>query len=904
MNMDAEQKGDGPVNTIDLSGLWRCATTEETALVQLPGTLDLGGVGHADLVAAPWHPDENCNDALASAGVIATRFTRRHTYEGAAVFSRLLEFSPPAGKRLFLECERTRHLTMRINGQDVPHFLPPSISAPNVFEVTGLLTGHDEVELTCDNSYPGWPHDDIVFSSAATDETQTNWNGVIGRFCLRIEEPVFISAVRVYPRGNTADVCVDVSADCAWDAALSVNSDALAEPVTIRASGEAGTSCVRLRGLHLSRGVRFWDEYEGNLYTLTAELMDDAKTVSFGVRDFAARDGKLTLNGRNIFLRSEANCAVFPETGHPPMDTAAWRGILAVYKSYGVNCMRFHSHCPPEAAFTAADEMGMLMQPELSNWNPRNAFSSPESQAYYRAELEGVLRMLANHPSFVMLSLGNELHMDDDGQAYANALLDFARDMDPTRLYAAGSNNHYGAKGENPADDFYTSFCYREHDLRATSSPMTGWLNERYPDLRTDYARAVSALHDVCGQPVISFEVGQYEILPDFAELDAFSGVTVPDNLKLIRDKVKAAGLMPRWEEYVNATGELSLLCYRAEVEAALRTRGMSGISLLGLQDFPGQGTALVGMMNSHLKPKPYLFARPDRFAAFFTGILPLVLLPRFTFTEGEMLEACVRMANYGRNALRGKALWSLEGDHVSLNGEFAPATVEPGGLSDIGVLRVPLPESGRAEKLTLTVRVCGYSNAYPIWVYPAKSVDRPADVYECRSLDAAALRMLSGGGTVFLAPDSTEEALPHSIKSQFSTDFWSVGTFPAQPGGMGLLIDKAHPVFAHFLTDTHTDWQWWVFAAQRAVILPDSLRHVKPIVTVMDSYAYLRPMAQLLECRCGGGRLMISTLNLHHLQRYPEARALQSAIYRYLGSDAFAPEQEISPEIIALLVR
>lgn len=898
------EKGKSFVKAYDLSGLWRCEAAEGTFQVSLPGTLDTNGIGHADAIAAPWHPDEHCNDALSSASVIATRLTRKHTYEGPAAFVRELAFAPPQGKRVFLAFERARHLSLRVNGQHVPHFLPPSISSPNVFEVTGLLNGQDEIALICDNSYPGWPHDDIVFSSAATDETQTNWNGVLGYMRLCVKEPVFIHDLRVYPHGDTMDAIAEISADRAWQGKLRIESDALKEPAELAAQGEAGFAQICLKSLRLRSDVRRWDEGEGNLYALTASLGGEAKTVSFGVRDFAACDGHLTLNGRNIFLRSEANCAVFPETGYPPMDAASWKEILGTYKRYGVNCMRFHSHCPPIAAFAAADELGMMMQPELSHWNPRNAFESEASRAYYRAELEGILRMLANHPSFVMLSFGNELHMGEGGQAYADSLLALARETDPTRLYASGSNNHYGAKGENPADDYYTSFCYQGHDLRATSSPMTGWLNERYPDLRTDYAPAMAAIRKACDQPVISFEVGQYEILPDFDELDDFHGVTVPDNLRLIREKVEAAGLAPRWKEYVRATGELSLLCYRAEIEAALRTEGMSGISLLGLQDFPGQGTALVGMLNSHLRPKPYAFARPERFARFFADALPLVLLPRMTYVSGEMLQARVRLANYSKKAIQGAARWSLCAEGFSLCGELAPVSAPCGTLTDLGELHIPLKGIEKAVKLTLTVSLPGCSNDYAIWVYPDESVSCPQNVYECRSLDAQALDVLRSGGAVFLAPDSTQDALPEAIKSQFSTDFWSVGTFPAQPGGMGLLIDASHPLFAHFPTDSHTDWQWFAMASQRAAILPQELRNVKPIVTVMDSYAYLRPMAQLMECRCGGGRLLLCTMGLHNLTQYPEARALINAIYRYMDSKQFAPETEITPELIQSIVR
>jgi len=892
------------VNTVDLSGQWLCRTDEGEYTAFLPGTLDTNGIGHADLVAAPWHPDENVNEALASSSVIATRFTRRFTYEGEAVFTRALRFDPPAGKRIFLECERARHLSLRVNGQPVPHFLPPSLSAPHVFDVTELLTGQDRLELVSDNSYPGWPHDDIVFSSAATDETQTNWNGVLGYIRMRVEEPVSICALRVYPHGDTLDVCAEIASDRRWQAVLSIGSDALQTSFEKEAHGGAGLSCIWLRGLKLRSDVLRWDMDEGNLYTLHAFLADASASVSFGVRDFKADAGSLMLNGRRVFLRSEANCAVFPETGYPPMDIGAWREILALYRRYGVNCMRFHSHCPPEAAFAAADEIGMLMQPELSHWNPRSAFESKESRMYYRSELEGILRMLANHPSFVMLSFGNELHMGEGGQAYADSLLAEARRIDSTRLYASGSNNHYGAKGENPADDFYTSFCYREHDLRATSSPMIGWLNERYPDLRTNYTPAVAAIRSASDQPVISFEVGQYEILPDFEELRDFCGVTIPDNLKLIRSKVEATGLLPAWKRYVQASGELSLLCYRAEIEAALRTEGMSGISLLGLQDFPGQGTALVGMLSSRLKPKPYAFAQPERFARFFADVLPLVLLPRMTYAKGETLKAGVRLANYGKRRLEGTPAWSLCGGSVSFCGAFEQIAAPCGGLTDLGELCVTLDGFEKPAKLTLTVHMCGYENTYPIWVYPDEEVRCPENVYECRKLDEHAMDVLADGGTVFLAPDSVQEALPCSIKSQFSTDFWSVGTFPAQEGGMGLLIDEKHPVFDHFPTDEHADWQWWLFASQRAVVLPKALADIRPMIAVMDSYAYLRPMAQMFECRCAGGRLLFSSLGLHNLKRYPEARALLGSVYRYLLSPCFAPDQEIMPDEIRKIVK
>lgn len=884
------------MKNLDLSGIWSCRIPGCETELRLPGTLDEQGVGFADDPLRQWKLENVREIGFWHEGdPIVTRLTRKHTYEGEARVSRVIDWRPPAGKRVFLECERARRLRLLVNGREAPTVYPATISTPYVFEITGLASGHDEFVFLSDNSYPGWPAADIIHSSAATDETQTNWNGLLGRLRLYAEEPAFIAGVRAYPRRDALDLCVEIDAARAWEGALRIGSDAIARPVQQRASVPAGLHAVWIRDIPLRPDAPRWDLEEGNLCALTVSADGlNEKTIRFGLRTFRAENGCLTLNGRRVFLRAEANCAVFPETGYCPMDAASWKAILQKYRAYGVNCMRFHSHCPPEAAFAAADEMGMLMQPELSHWNPKAAFSTEESRRYYREELLGILRVLANHPSFVMLTFGNELRTDDAGHAYMDELLKTARDYDGTRLYANGSNVHYGAIGCDAASDFYTAMVWRGQPLRAASDGAQGWLNQEYPDARHDYDAVMADIRRESDQPVFSFEVGQYEVLPDFDEIRAFRGVTRPDNLTHIQKRALAAMTEREWKRRVEATGELSLLCYRAEAEAALRTAGYSGISLLGLQDFPGQGTALIGMMNAHLQPKPYDFARPERFSAFFRDALPLALLPRFTYTAGETARVPVRFANYGKKELRGELRWTLSGEKGTLRGAIPDVSAPVGGLCDAGELSLTLSCADRAEKLTLELSFCGIINRYPLWVYPDCRPVCPESVYECRAFDENALRALEAGGRVYLAPDATAEALPRSIKTQFSPDFWSVCTFPHQAGGMGQLIDSGHPLFRAFPTEAHIDWQWWPMASQRAVILPEPVR---AIVTEMDSYAFLRPMAKLFECRCLNGRLLFSSMGLHDLQRYPEARALQQAVYDYMASDLFRPEQTLSPD-------
>ena len=962
---------DGAYMRILLNGKWHVVLEDgTTGQMDLPGTLDENGIGHRDVGANQWHPDAvlgNAAGEIDKDAPIATRFTRRHTYEGEARISRKITVPDYGTDRLFVLAERARALRLLVDGEACAVFRQGTLSTPYIFELTGAAPGEHEFTFLSDNSYPGMPKAAICYSSAATDETQTNWNGILGECSMYTRPQNFIDSLRVYPRavkkeeknkagGYVLDVCVELAPGAKKvykDAKIILQSEALAageledtqtltEIISYSGEGlaEAGTDkeenpktmVIWFRDLPLRENVKLWDEDEGNLYEMAVTLDNGMSAedkggstaecrTRFGIRSFGDNgSGRLALNGRAIFLRGEANCAEYPETGHPPMTIPEWKEMLLKYRSYGINFVRFHSHCEPEAAFAAADELGMLLQPELSHWDPKDAFGTEESYRYYRAELVDLLKTYANHPSFVMLTLGNELQAQDEGRERMRELVRTAKRMDPTRLYANGSNAFYGEEGCDPESDFYTSQSCKDVVIRGTFSGMRGYLNENYPSADRTYDEAMAEIRKEYQKPVFSFEVGQFEVLPDFEELESFHGISDPVNLKLIKKRVEERGLLPTWEKYVEATGELSRLAYREEIEAAMRTRELSGISLLGLQDFPGQGTALVGMMNSHLEPKPYDFARPERFREFFQECRILVKLPHYTYEAGERLIAEVEAANFGKRNIEGVFCWTLAGKKsVSENGNCEPAEIKskntviatgedteiticrPGSYTEVGSLDIPLDFVEKNTALTLKVRIGDSISAYPIWVYRKTTPVCPENVYETRAFDVKTREILQNGGRVYLSPDADKESLPNSIKTQFTTDFWSVGTFADQEGGMGQLIDTEHPIFKEFPTDFHTDWQWWIMATKRAVILPHPM---KTIITEMDSYAFLRPMAQMIEFRCLKGKVLLSTMELHKSQQYPEVRALQASIYTYLSGENFEPAEEITEEELSMLVR
>lgn len=891
------------MSTLTLAGEWKLEEPVDLRrTILLPGTLDTNGIGYADF-------ERSADYCCLQNEPISCRLTRKHTYEGTAIMSRRLNVKPPYNKRIFFEVERARQLSVNINNQIISPYRPQTLVTPHIFELTDHLTGDDNLMVESENAYRNMPHDAIIKSSMATDHTQTNWNGLLGYLRLRIEEETFIDRIRVYPSKKSLTVKVDIDSRFGFEGRIRLTSTVLVKPVEQEISLNSGYRVITFEDLTLSSGIRRWDEYDGFLYDLTVEVLqgtgprvETQSTVQFGIRDFGAdSNGRLALNGRPFFLRGETNCAEFPETGYSPTELSDWMRILELYHSYGINIVRFHSHCPPEAAFEAADRLGMMMQPELSHWDCTHAFESDVSYTYYRTELEQTIDFLANHPSFVMLTLGNELSAGQLGHERMSSLLEVAHDIDSTRLYANSSNPFYGKLGNDSCNDVYTSASYKNQDMRCCFENVSGSINASYPGSMHSFKSAMKAYRRNNKVPVFGFEVGQYEVLPDFREIDEFAGVTRPDNYSLVQERAEKAGIdQNTWDAYVSATGELSRLCYREEVESVLRTPEMSGLSLLGLQDFPGQGTALVGMMDAHLQPKRFSFAQPERFRSFFAPQLPLLLLERYTYTSNQTLKGQVCVANYGRSVLEGDLHLHLRAGQTNFRKVIPKVRCPVGKLTVVGQFRFPLNFVARNLRCELNVEIDGATNSYPIWIYFDQPITRPVSIHESRFFDDEAKRILSDGGTVYLSPDSSVEALPQSVQAHFSPDFWSVGTFSAQSGTMGQFIDKSHPLFDNFPTEEFTDWQWWPMAKQRAIILP---KRYASIITEMDSYAYLRSMTQLLECRCGRGRLFLSSLGLQNLLQYPEARALEMCIYQYLDSAQFKPSQYIDDRIISNLV-
>jgi beta-xylosidase len=897
LSLSALLAGD-PDNRISLAGEWRFlmtgpqpgATQQELPALEFHDTIQLPGTTETNR-KGPENPDR-----------WAGGLTRLYRFNGPAWYERDVAIPETwRGRRVVLRLERTKYTQVWVDGH--PRGEKPILCTPQEYVLGGLAPGSHRLTIMVDNTrrpVPGEMHQ-------MSDNTQGNWNGIIGCLELRASEQVWIDDAQVYPdvAGKSARVKIKLG-NATGQSGQGVLTLSLAgegarpSPITVPATWKATGGEAEAR-INLGDSARLWDEFHPALYELNVKLDSegarDERSLPFGLREFKARAGQFTINGRVTFLRGKHDGCVFPLTGHPPMDVEGWLEYLRRCREYGINHLRFHSWTPPDAAFAAADQLGMYLQPELPFWGE---YTEAERRALM-PEAERILRVYGNHPSFVMFALGNECR--GSRQVMASMVGDL-RSMDDRRLYAQGSNNFLWDPNLAEGDDYWTTVRVRNrpgapvHNVRgsfATVDGANGQVQIGPPDTLKDYSEAIAGIP----VPVIGHEAGQYTVYPNFEEIGEYTGVFRARNLEHFRDKLAAAGMIDQAGDFFRASGKLSALCYREEIELALRTPGFGGFQLLDLQDFPGQGTALVGVLNALMESKDAI--TPEEWRQFCAPVVLLARFQKYTWTSPETFTAHVDVAHYGEADLPTSVLvWTIENQAgKAINSGRTPvAAIRQGGVRPIAELSIPLANVQAPAHLTLKLSLegTGVATSYPLWVYPANAVTQlPTSVMVARSFDRMTRQALAEGGRVLLIPDSAQP-LASTVGGGFTTDFWCWPMFHNTPGTMGLLIDAAHPALRLFPTDSHSDWQWFDLARRSQPLILDSLpADCRPFVQVIDNLDRVHRLGLMFEAKVDTGRLLVCASDLLALTEKPEARQLLASLLDYAGSDRFDPRVSLT---------
>ena len=939
-----------------LKGKWFARSLEQK--FRLPGSLPAQGIGDDITVDTKW-----MGDIVDRSWFTAPEYARYRQpgnvkvpfwlqpdkyYAGAAWYQRDIEIPVAwSGRRVVLRLERP-HWETRVWLDDREIGSNDSLSTPHEYrlgvvgraqtgrpkaatnqqhspvaetlgkssEPNALTPGRHTLTIRVDNRLIV---DVGVNSHSISDHTQGNWNGIVGDISLSVTAPVWVHALQVYPHFAKRSIKVkgrigNATGESGSAALLLMIDNTASRP---RTSPEA----VRKSATWEPSGGAFefelpvedpkaWDEFEPVTYHLKAQLEDSGQSASasFGFRDLATEGTQFTLNGRKIFIRGTLECCIFPKTGHPPTEVEDWRRIIRIAKAYGLNLIRFHSWCPPEAAFIAADELGFYYQVEIASWANQSTTlgdGKPVDEWLYR-EAERILQSYGNHPSFLLMPYGNEPG-GNQANAYLSKWVDHWKSIDPRRLYTSGSG-----WPELPENQFHVTPNPR---IQSWGAGLKSRINGLPPETRTDYRDYISKR----SVPVISHEIGEWCVYPNFDEIPKYTGYLKPKNLEIFRDSLEAHHMGRLAHQFLLASGKLQTLCYKEDIESALRTPCMGGFELLDLHDFPGQGTALVGVLDPFWDDKGYVTAR--EYSRFCNSTVPLARLQKRVFTCDEPLTADFEVAHFGPGPLQKPAVsWQLvqAGQKPFARGDLDCAMIPIGNGTQLGTIRVDLSQAPAPKCYRLVLRIAAtestrlsrvFENDWDVWVYPARStLSSPPGIRLANDLDDAALASLQAGGKVLLTlpAERVRGDRLGKVALGFSSIFWNTAWTGRQPPHtLGILCDPQNPALADFPTDYHSNWQWWYLISRAgAIILDDLPEDLRPTVQVIDDWVTNRKLALVFEAKLGAGKLIVCSFDLTNgLDQNPVARQMLSSLLRYMDSRHFKPSVTLTTAQIKRLI-
>jgi hypothetical protein len=882
--------------------------------VKLPGSMAENGKGDDVSLKTNWTGDiidrsyftEKKYERYRQPGNIKIPFWLKPVkyYKGAAWYQK--EFNMPSGwegKNVILFLERP-HWESTVYVNDKKAGSENSLAVPHQYDITGLLLpGKNRISIRIDNR--------VVIpvgvnSHSISDHTQSNWNGIAGDISLKATSKVFISDIIIYPeiQGNKAKVIVRLTnkSGAPFSGKVVLQAESFNSGIPQKLRGKAVSANTSSDELQLSidypmgNKMQLWSEFTPALYKLSVSLKSpegdiiDNMSEDFGMRDFKAKGTHFEVNGQQIFLRGTLECCIFPLTGYPPTDVKSWENVLQTFKDYGLNNVRFHSWCPPEAAFIAADKLGIYFHIECSSWANQGTGLGDGGviDKYIYQEGDKILKAYGNHPSFCMLAYGNEPAGKKQSE-YLGQLLTYWKAKDNRRIYTSAAGWPF-----IPENDYNLS---PEPRIQRWGEGLKSIINGEPPQTMFDYRDYVSKF----SVPVVSHEIGQWCVYPDFREIAKYTGVLKPSNFEIFRESLKENNMGGQAEDFLMASGKLQSLCYKADIEAALRTPGFAGFHLLQLHDFPGQGTALVGILNPFFESKGYI--SPEEFRMFCNQTVPLARIRKLVYSNNEFFNADIEVAHFGSKPIIKPVILCQvinTGGEIISKKIFTKDEIGIGNCISVGSFSFDLAGISKAQKLKLLVSVenTSFKNSWDFWVYPAKQEIITGNVLVTDKLDKNAEASLKDGGSVLLLIyGKVGKEKGAKVAIGFSSIFWNTAwTNNQPPHTLGILCDPKHPLFSDFPTEYYSNWQWWdPVSHSQAMILDGFPADLKPLIQPIDTWFENRRLALAFEAKTNGGKLMVCSIGLKdNLNERPVSEQLMLSLMNYMNSKAFNPQIEV----------
>lgn len=907
---------------LQLQGEWRFAldredtgesqewfNTELPNRIMLPGVLQSQGYGDMISTDTPWVlglgdawwklQSEELRSAFSQLGRVEVPFLSqppRH-YLGAAWYQREIEIPEGWGdQRVQLVLERTRwKSTVWIDEREIGSMR--SLIAPHEFDLGVIEPGSHRLTIRLDNrtivKYKRGNNGHMPDAHAVSDALGSTWNGIAGKIELRSTPQVWLADVQAFPNvaGKSVRVQVKVGNLTGESGRGKLIVGDAEQEVAWDAEGGAGEVVVEL-----GEDAKTWDEFNPQLHHLHVVLEspsgEDARDVEFGLREITWRGKDLLINDRLVNLRTTQFGLDFALTGYPATDVESWKRIIRRCQEFGLNGIRFHSCCPPDAAFTAADELGFYLQAECGLWAPFNP--GDVYTEYLEEETALLLRGYGNHPSFVLFSPSNE-----PAGRYTQVTPQWAKrwyQRDPRRLYAAGTGWNRPEQVTGGAQ-FAPLVRFGRGELRNTS----GWFGK-------DFRRALEGVEI----PILAHEIGQWCTYPNFDIIEKFTGYMRPSNYRIFRYIAERNGVAKLNDQFAWASGKFQLACYKEELEANLRTPGLAGHQMLDIRDYLGQGTALIGVLDAFWDPKSYVTGKG--FRRFHSQTVPLARLRQRTFTSDETLVAEVELYHFGAATIEGaKPYWKVVADDgtVASRGGWDARDVSIGKNIPLGNVSIALESltAPAAYKLVVGLEGSEVENDWDFWLYPVALLPAESDAVLVTSDWDAARERLAVAGTVLFTPGHDDLDRSRSPRMGRAPVFWNIQMTVRPPRNprprfdamLGLLCDAQHPALAKFPTARHCDWQWTsIVDGVRSVNLTEAPQDLMPIVYAIDDWNRNWRLGVIFECRVGHGRLLVSAIPLD--KDDPVTKQLRASLVSYVAGDASLPLATLTQDQAASL--
>lgn len=957
--------------TCDLAGIWRFEIDKEdrgfaehwekrrlTQTITLPGCLQAQGYGDAISEDTPWV--QSLYDALwyqrgeyvyAQENGTKVPFLSqppRH-YTGKAWYQKTIfvpEKSDGFVGRLTLDNTKWK-TTLWIDGECKGSIV--SLCAPHVYETGALSAGEHTVTLCIDN---GWQLSYRPDGHGVSDALGATWNGVAGAITLELFNRVWIERVKVNAQLPQAAIQVHLKNEtshiqnCIVHVQDTVHTDISADAVCVLTQG----SQICELTLNYPSDTPLWDEFDQGLHNLIVTLSSisnalqgemqssitqlplqskemvsqfskvvlQTKEVTFGFRRAEVKDGHFVINGRNTYLRGTHFGGDYPLSGIPDCGSAYWDKIMETVKTWGMNFIRCHSYCPPEAAFEAANRAGVYLQIECDMWN----VFAPDAQMnnVLWEETKRILDAFGNHPSFLMLSPSNE-----PGGDWLMPLTDWVskcRAYDSRHLYTIQSGWPYPMEPDKITGTDYVYFHRSGFGIQpgGTIRGPRGWNGGDYRE----------SLKDI-SYPVICHELGQWCAYPDFDVIDKFTGYLQPGNFEIFRESARAHDVLGQNKEFVYNSGRQQVRMLKEDLEANLRTPYIYGFELLDLHDYLGQGTALVGILDPFWDSKGYV--TPNEWRQFCDETVLLARIKSYCIDRAKnaTISIPIEVSHFGRAPLQSVRIhWQLEQQPVTEytygeHGKTLTQTVfQPPVLC--GTLKqrdYALEKNQSAGCIYLNMEDiqpdCAYvlrvsieangkivENTWPFWIFDSSKSNQVStpdeskaetDTHEAVFItsDRFHAETLLNEGKCVLFELPYEDTSYDCPPVRFNPSFWNSQMGPTWARGMGMIIQNAHSAFASFPTTADGGWQWQSLIENARGLRVEKLGCdcITNLVQPIDEWNRNDKMSLLFECQVGTARLMMTSINLE--QDTPQAAALKKSILSYMKSDAFEPQGQVS---------